>query len=134
MFNTDPLEPNSTIELTLFINKQLPPSSYLSLSLSLFASKVNHPSSIVHRRNQRWTAWNQSPIRLLWLRWCDLVEERSPRICPRGRVCAATLEYSLLHERDRTQRAQLLGFPTPWEVVWFGRIGAGSSCRYFFKE
>ena len=37
MFNTDPLEPNSAIELTLFINKQLSPSSYLSLSL--FASK-----------------------------------------------------------------------------------------------
>jgi hypothetical protein len=38
------------------------------------------------------------------------------------------------HEGDPTQRAPLLGFPTPWEVVWFGRVGVGSSGRYFFNN
>ena len=27
-----------------------------------------------------------------------------------------------LHEGDPTHRAPLLGFPTPWEVVWYGQL------------
>jgi hypothetical protein len=39
--------------------------------------------------------------------------------------------WAFRNEGDPTQRAPLLGFPTPWEVVWFGRIGVGSSGHSF---
>jgi hypothetical protein len=38
------------------------------------------------------------------------------------------------HEGGPTHRAPLLGFPTPWEVVWFGLIGGGSTFLYFFNQ
>jgi hypothetical protein len=32
---------------------------------------------------------------------------------------------------EHSKKAPLLGFPTPWEVVQFGRFGAGSTCWCF---
>ena len=48
-----------------------------------------------------------------------------------GRESLRRRFVALRHEEDPTLTAPLFCFPAPWEVVWFGRFGAGSTCRYY---